>query len=306
MDVMIFAPMLLILVAGGGVLVFMGMRAQKDAISIEDRLATFAESPLTLEEIELTLPFRQRVLVPFVLRLGNIFGRFLPHKNLEKLQQSLTEAGNPSKLGPAEFMGVRLALAVILGGSFLLLFMLSSGLSTPTMLFPAVLAGMGYVMPGIWLDRKVKSRKKEIQNALADAIDLLSISVEAGLGFDPALARVANKWDNALTDEFRRMLGEMQMGISRREAMRELQNRVNVDDLSVFISSLVQADQLGVSISQILRVQSRQMRIRRRQRAEEQAQKAPIKMLFPMVFLIFPALYVIILGPAVPQVMGGL
>ena len=306
MDLMIIAPMLLILVIGGGILVFMGMRAQKDVISIEDRLATFAESPMTLEEIELTLPFRQRVLVPFVLRLGQIFGRFLPHKNLEKLQQALTEAGNPSKLGPAEFMGVRLALAVILGGSFLLLFALSTGLSTPTMLFPAVLAGMGYVVPGIWLDRKVKSRKKEIQNSLADAIDLLSISVEAGLGFDPALARVANKWDNALTDEFRRMLGEMQMGISRREAMRELQNRVNVDDLSVFISSLVQADQLGVSISQILRVQSRQMRIRRRQRAEEQAQKAPIKMLFPMVFLIFPALYVIILGPAVPQVIGGL
>src|SRR5690606_29250718 len=119
--------------------------------------------------------------------------------------------------------------------------------------------------PNAWLSRKIKERKSEIQKALPDAIDLLSISVEAGLGFDPALARVAAKWDNALTDEFNRMLGEMRMGKSRRVAMRELADRVNVDDLNVFVTSLVQADQLGVSISQVLRVQSRQMRIRRRQ-----------------------------------------
>ncbi|MEZ4522232.1 MAG: type II secretion system F family protein [Thermomicrobiales bacterium] len=229
----------------------------------------------------------------------------MPHKNLEKLRQNLIEAGNPSKLGPVEFMGVKLGLAVILGGAFFFLFLVSAGAQSITFLVPVGVAGIGYVMPGFWLGRKIKQRKQEIQNALADAIDLLSISVEAGLGFDPALARVANKWDNALTDEFKRMLGEMQMGKSRREAMREMQTRVSVDDLNVFISSLVQADQLGVSIAQILRVQSKQMRVARRQRAEEKAQKAPIKMLFPMVFLVFPAMYVVILGPAVPTLANG-
>jgi tight adherence protein C len=302
---MVIIGILSLFLATGGLLVVIGIRASKETISIEERLAAFAENPVSLEEIELALPFRQRVLVPVVLRLGTFFSRFMPHKNIEKLQRNLIEAGSPSNLGAAQFMGVRLGVAVILGGSFFLLFLISSGISPFTLFFPAVVGAMGYLMPGIWLSRKIKSRKQEIQNALADAIDLLSISVEAGLGFDPALARVAHKWDNALTDEFKRMLGEMQMGKSRREAMRELQNRVNVDDLNIFISSLVQADQLGVSIAQILRVQSRQMRVRRRQRAEEKAQKAPIKMLFPMVFLIFPAVYVVILGPAIPQIMNG-
>ncbi|CAN5637912.1 type II secretion system F family protein [soil metagenome] len=306
MDLMVILPIFLVLIGGAVTLAVVGVRASGDAISIEERLAAFAESPTSLEELELSLPFRQRVIAPIVVKLGGFFGRFLPHKNMEKLQRNLIEAGNPSKLGPVEFMGVRLALAIILSGSFFLLFLLTAGAATMTFLIPAVVGGIGYIFPGIWLSRKISQRKQEIQNSLADAIDLLSISVEAGLGFDPALARVTNKWDNALTDEFKRMLGEIQMGKSRREAMRELQARVNVDDLNVFISSLVQADQLGVSIAQILRVQSRQMRIRRRQRAEEKAQKAPIKMLFPMVFLIFPAMYVMILGPAIPSLAGGI
>jgi tight adherence protein C len=174
------------------------------------------------------------------------------------------------------------------------------------MLFPIVIAAVGYMVPGIWLSRKIKARRKEIQLALADVIDLLTISVEAGLGFDPAMQRVVEKWQNALTQEFGRMLSEMRIGKSRREAMKEMTKRCNVDDLNVFISSIIQADQLGVSITQVLRVQSQQMRMRRRQRAEEQAHKAPIKMLFPMVFLIFPALYIVILGPAVPQIMGSI
>lgn len=305
MDLMLILPIVAVLVIGCAALVVLGLRSQGEVISIEERLAAFAENPTSLEEIELSLPFRQRVLGPFFFKLGTFFGRFMPHKNLEKLRQNLIEAGNPSKLGPVEFMGVKLGLAVILGGAFFFLFLVSAGAQSITFLVPVGVAGIGYVMPGFWLGRKIKQRKQEIQNALADAIDLLSISVEAGLGFDPALARVANKWDNALTDEFKRMLGEMQMGKSRREAMREMQTRVSVDDLNVFISSLVQADQLGVSIAQILRVQSKQMRVARRQRAEEKAQKAPIKMLFPMVFLVFPAMYVVILGPAVPTLANG-
>ena len=166
-----------------------------------------------------------------------------------------------------------------------------------------VVAVLGYAMPGTWLSSRGKRRKTEITRGLPDAIDLLTISVEAGLGFDPALARVVEKWDNALTRELGRMLSEIRMGSSRRDAMRELANRVNVEDLNTFISAVIQADQLGVSISQVLRIQSKQMRQKRRQRAEEKAQKAPLKMLFPMIFLIFPSIYIVILGPAIPQVL---
>jgi tight adherence protein C len=168
---------------------------------------------------------------------------------------------------------------------------------------PFVLAALGWIVPNAWLSRRISQRKRAIQRALPDAIDLLVISVEAGLGFDQALLRVVEKWDNELTREFARTLSEMRMGIPRRQALRDLARRVNVDDLNVFIASLVQADQLGVSISQVLRAQANQMRLRRRQRAQELAHKAPIKMIFPMVFLIFPALYVVILGPAIPRIV---
>ncbi|MDQ3781246.1 MAG: type II secretion system F family protein [Chloroflexota bacterium] len=150
-----------------------------------------------------------------------------------------------------------------------------------------VFGGFGYVMPSIWLSRMAKNRKAEITKSLPDAIDLLTISVESGLGFDPALMRVAEKWDNALTREFGQALNELRLGKTEREALREMSDRVYVDDLRIFVSSIIQADQLEVSMSQVLTIQSEAMRVRRRQRAEELAHKAPIKVLFPMVFLIF-------------------
>ncbi|WP_276522233.1 type II secretion system F family protein [Kallotenue papyrolyticum] len=139
---------------------------------------------------------------------------------------------------------------------------------------------------------------------MPDALDLLSISVEAGLGFDLALQRVANKWDNDLSREFRRVISDMQLGIPRREALKLMADRCGVEELNNFVQAIVQAEQLGVSIGKILKVQSEQMRIRRRQRAEELAHQAPVKMLFPMVFLIFPSLLVVILGPAIPRLLS--
>mgnify|MGYP002779106158 CR=1 FL=1 len=298
-------PFALILASVACIMVWAGTRRSVAAISIEDRLAQYSERQYSLEELELTLPFRDRVVVPAVLRLARYLSRFTPRSNLDTLRQNLVEAGSPSKLGVAEFMGMRLVLSLGCGGLIFLLFAVSSSSVRNLIFFPIVVAGIGYMIPGIWLSRKIKERKKAIQLALADAIDLLTISVEAGLGFDPALQRVADKWDNALTLEFRRLLHEMRIGKSRREAMREMAKRCNVDDLNVFIASIVQADQLGVSITQVLRTQSKQIRVRRRQRAEEAAHKAPIKMLFPMVFLIFPAMFVVILGPAVPKFMNG-
>lgn len=306
MPVAAIVPLLLVLGGCAALLVYLGIRKPASAVSIEERLAQFAERPMTLEEIELSQPFKDRVLMPSLMRIARSMARFTPRSNIEKLRQKLVEAGSPSKLGVNEFLGLRMVFAGMCGGSVFLLFAITGSPLNQLLLFPLLVAVIGYMIPGIWLDRKIKARRKEIQLALPDAIDLLTISVEAGLGFDPAMQRVVEKWENALTREFARMLSEMRIGKSRREAMRELAARCNVDDLNVFISSIIQADQLGVSITQVLRTQSRQMRVRRRQRAEEAAHKAPIKMIFPMVLLIFPAMYVVILGPAVPQILKSL
>jgi tight adherence protein C len=308
-------PLLILLITGGALLlIVVGVRMPAKEVSVEDRLAVYAERPIPLEQLELQRSFSERVLRPLVLQWTRRIARFTPKQNVERLRVALMEAGSPRGLGVVEFMGLRGVMALLLGGTslFLVIFTGSTfrpisvlGMGIPgILLFPAPLTMLGYTIPGIWLNQKIRKRKKDIQKSLPDAIDLLTISVEAGLGFDPALQRVAEKWDNELTREFRHLLQDMRIGKQRREALREVSLRCGVDDLRVFISSIIQADQLGVSITQVLRVQSQQMRVKRRQRAEELAHKAPIKMLFPMVFLIFPAMYVIILGPAVPTVFA--
>ena len=306
MDTMTILPIALALAGIACFALYFGMRRPAAMVSIEERLAQFSDRQYTLEELELALPFTQRVVSPIILRFARSASRLTPRSSTEKLRVKLIEAGSPSRLGPTEFLGLKIVLAGVLGGLVFLMMAISGQALMQLVVLPAVVGVIGYMVPGIWLGRKVKERKKNIQSSLADAIDLLTISVEAGLGFDPALQRVAGKWNNELTFEFRRMLHEMRIGKSRREAMRELATRCNVEDLNVFIASIIQADQLGVSITQVLRTQSRQLRVRRRQRAQEQAQKAPIKMLFPMAFLIFPAIYVVILGPAIPRLIEGL
>jgi tight adherence protein C len=158
---------------------------------------------------------------------------------------------------------------------------------------------LGFFLPVLWLGSKIKKRQHEIIKSLPDAMDLLTIAVEAGMGFDGALQKVAEKWANELSKGFAKVVQEMRLGVIRREALRNMSQNMDVPDVTSFVAAIIQADQLGVSIAKILRIQSEQMRVKRRQRAEEQANKAPIKMLFPMVFLIFPALFVVLLGPAV-------
>jgi tight adherence protein C len=303
MDATMMLPLALALAGVAALLVYYGTRQSHAAVSIEDRLAQFAERQYTLEEIELAQPFFQRIVAPSLMRFARFFSRFSPQSNTERVRQQLIEAGSPPRLGVTEFLGLRVGLAAVCGGLIFVMFAIGGQSLRNLLMFPVAVAGIAYVIPGIWLGRKIKERKKTIQLALPDAIDLLTISVEAGLGFDPALQRVTEKWDNELTYEFSRMLQEMRIGKSRREAMRELAARCNVDDLNVFVSSIIQADQLGVSVTQVLRTQSKQIRMRRRQRAEEAAHKAPIKMLFPMALLIFPALYAVVLGPAIPRIM---
>ncbi|RMD72489.1 MAG: type II secretion system F family protein, partial [Chloroflexi bacterium] len=257
------------------------------------------------EELELQQPFRERVLIPMFRALLSYLGRFGLKQNQERLRANLQMAGNPGNISPNMFIGLRMALAITL--AFVISLLVIGRLPFIQALAGVAIAFMiGYILPGIWLDRKIKERKKNILKALPDALDLLCISVEAGLAFDLALQRVAQKWDNELSREFQRVLQDIRLGRTRREALRDMAARTGVEDVQTFVSAVIQADQLGVSMSKILRIQSDQLRTRRRQRAEEAAQKAPVKMLIPMVFLIFPALFVVILGPAVPRIMSAL
>ncbi len=284
------------------VVVVYTLKSQEKA-SIDERLEQFTEATMTLEEMELQQPFYQRVVVPLYGAVLSWLGKLSPEKTAEKARLNLQMAGNPGNITPAMFAGLRTGLAVVLLIVFGIVTFSSMENKMMALMYTALGAGVGYMLPGIWLGQQIKKRKKSIIKALPDALDLLTISVEAGLGFDVALQRVTEKWDDELSREFRRVISDMRLGRSRREALRDLGERTGVEDVQTFVSAIIQADQLGVSMSKILRLQSDQMRVKRRQRAEEEAQKAPILMLFPMVFLIFPALFVVILGPAIPRLV---
>jgi len=286
-------------------LVRYGMGASTSSSDLQVRLEEYAgrsEAPLTLEEIELSQPFSQRVIRPMLIKLAEVFSRLSPSKTKADMELKLDLAGRPNNWGAAEFFGVRIFAAIILGVLIFLVVMLSKGFMT-AMLSAAGAAALGFFLPILWLRSKARNRQDEIVKSLPDALDLLTITVEAGMGFDGALQKVAEKWDNELSKGFSKVVQEMRLGIPRREALRNMDKTMGVPDVTTFIAAIIQAETLGVSIAKILRIQSEQMRTKRRQRAEEMANKAPIKMLFPMVFLIFPALFIILLGPAALIIM---
>lgn len=276
---------------------------QPDAIG--ERLNQFTERAMTLEDLELQQPFHERVIIPATRSILATLGKYGPKQSAERLKVNLQMAGNPGGITPAMFVGLRVVLALILG-AIVILVTFRTMPPTQALLYSVVGLVLGYMLPVIWLGRKITQRKRAITKALPDALDLLCISVEAGLAFDLALQRVTQKWDDDLSREFKKVLSDIRLGRTRREALKDLADRTGVEDVQTFTAAVIQADQLGVSMSKILRLQSDQMRVRRRQRAEELAQQAPIKMLFPMVFLIFPALFVVILGPAVPRIMSSI
>ncbi len=293
----------LLIVAALAFLVFYALQSQKTGV-IDDRLEQFTEATMTLEEMELQQPFYQRVVVPFYQAILAWLGKFSPQRTAEQARLNLQMAGNPGNITPAMFAGMRVALSVSLLVLFgLVMFRPPVENTMQSLMYTALGGAAGYVLPGVWLGQQIKKRKKNITKALPDALDLLTISVEAGLGFDVALQRVTQKWDDELSREFKRVLSDVRLGRSRREGLRDMADRTGVEDIQTFVAAIIQADQLGVPMSKILRLQADQMRLKRRQRAEEQAQQAPVKMLFPMVFLIFPALFVVILGPAVPRII---
>lgn len=257
-------------------------------------------------EDELAKPFRQRILAPLKGDIAVFLTKLTPKAVRATIEQRLIMAGGFGKLTSDEFlvlMGfLALALPVIAGA----LGMLAGTAASKVIGFILMAFLASQLLPLLLLNRKIAKRKISIQKDLPDVLDILTVSVEAGLGFDGALAKLSEKMKGALVDEFNRVLQEIRMGVARRDALVAVGIRCDVPDLSLFTASLVQADQLGVSIGNVLRVQSASMREKRRQRAEEKAMKAPIKMLLPLVLFIFPSLFVVLLGPAMIQMFSSL
>jgi tight adherence protein C len=279
-------------------LIVAGIASPRPADSVEARLTEYGGRLMSLEEIELSRPFSERILLPMVGASARFVSRFTPQRTLEATRHNLDLAGNPNNWSATEFLGIRGLSALLLAALTFAVTLLANANFGQQLLFTLVMGLLGFFLPILWLRNRIRRRQQEIVRTLPDALDLLTISVEAGLPFDGAMQRVAEKWDNELSRAFLLMLNEMRMGKTRREALRDMAARMEVPDVTSFVAALIQADQLGISIAKILRVQSEQMRIKRRQRAEEKAQQAPIKMLIPLTFLIFPTILIVIFGPA--------
>ena len=291
-----------ILAAGAILLIVFALTSSASVDPVQARLTQLGSMQAkNLEELELQAPFVERTLRPLAKRLSGSVLRVSSSSFSERTEKRLALAGNPGELRVADWLGIK-AIGAIGGGIlFFFLFAVVGVLGFPFLigvLLALVGALFGYTIPEFWLGGRVKKRQKAILLMIPDALDLLTISVRAGLGFDAALAKVVEKLPGPLSDEFRRALAEVRVGKARREALRDIVARTEVSPLTNFIGAIIQAEQLGVSISKVLQVQSEQLRIERRQRAEEQAAKAPIKMLFPLVGCIFPSLFIVILGPA--------
>ena len=304
------AGLLPILIAGAAagaiLLIFLGLAGTSPTDPVQARLTQLGTMQArNLEELELQQPFLERTLRPLAARLSGSVSRVASTSFTERTEKRLALAGNPGDLRVADWLGVKAVGAIVGAIVFFLLGMLMTGFPLSIIL---ALVGLffGYTIPEFWLGGRVRKRQKAILLGIPDALDLLTISVEAGLGFDAALAKVVEKLKGPLIDEFRRALAEVRVGKVRREALRDIIPRTEVQALTNFIGAIIQAEQLGVSISKVLQVQSEQLRIERRQRAEEQAAKAPIKMLFPLVGCIFPSLFIVILGPAIILIVKNL
>ena len=296
--------------AGGIFLVFRGLASAPREDLLESRLSQFRDQSVTLEEIELQQPFSERFLRPGMERVGAFMNTRVGRERVVLIGNRLSLAGHPGNLTVNGFISLKLVAGITFG---VLAFLFFSFLNLSVPVLPGfighiVLAGVvgagGYFFPDLWLRQKVKARQKEIRLALPNALDLLTISVEAGLGFDAALVRVTEKYKNALAEEFTQVLNEVRLGRPRLEALDDMGRRVGVEELHSFIQALIQSEQLGVGIAKVLRIQSEEMRRKRRQRAEEQAAQASLKMLFPMIGCIFPTIFIVLMGPAVLIVLG--
>lgn len=294
------------LVVGG--IVALVIAGQREASStgeddlLASRLVEFSErgEVASLEEIELSQPFQERVIVPILLKVGEISTRFTPQHLIEDTELKIELAGNPIRMAASTFLASRFVIAGVLGGFLFIIFLFAppSAININPYLIVPLFAIIGFFFPQLWLQGKINSRQHEIRKAMPDALDLLTICVEAGLGFDAAMSKVSEKWENELSLSFSRAIREVQLGKLRRDALKDMAERIGLAEMTSFVAAVIQSEQLGVSMAKVLRIQSEQMRVKRRQRAEEEAHKAPVKMIIPMAFLTFPSIFIVLLAPA--------
>jgi tight adherence protein C len=268
---------------------------REDALGLRLRVYDQPDDP---HETELQKPFSERVVAPAVARLRGLLASRTPEKTRQALSHQLNLAGRPANLSAEDFQVIRYAAAVVL---------LFAGLLAGTLLHNemVLLIGMGvgaaagFYGPKMWLRQKVDGRRKEIQLALPDAMDLLTITVEAGLGFEAATMRLTEKVNNALAEEFETVMAEVRLGRPRLEALDDMGRRCGVEDLHNFVQAVIQSEQMGIGVARILRLQSDEMRRKRKQKAQEKAAQATLKMMLPMVGCIFPTIWIVLLGPAI-------
>jgi Flp pilus assembly protein TadC len=274
--------------------------------SVQIRLEVIKKQGTKLADSELNQPLFVRVLRPILDNISKTVLKITPREIVSSLEKKVLMAGKSNKLSVKDLINIQ--VAIVLGLPLLTIF-LSYRLGAELkqiIYFVFIEMALGLILPNFFLSKKITARQKKIQNTLPDIIDLLTVSVEAGLGFDGALAKVIDKMPGPLADEFEDVLQEIKVGKQKRDALRDMADRINVQDLSTFVSSIIQADQFGVGIGNVLRLQSEQMRQKRRQRAQEKAMKAPVKMVIPMVLFIFPTLFSVLLGPVVIQIIDTL
>jgi tight adherence protein C len=310
MNYILWAIVGVIIIGGAIVLGIVGARYarahQEESDPLLSRLAEASQrgEVTSLEEIELSQPFTERVILPMMKSFGNLSARFTPQKLLEDTSHKLEMAGNPGNIDASVFLASRFFVAVLFMG---LLFLISVVSPNPwplsrVILVLIVFGVLGFFFPQLWLQSRINTRQHNIRKAMPDALDLLTICVEAGLGFDAAMSHVAEKWQNDLSMAFLRTIREIQLGKTRRDALRDMADRLGIPEMTSFVAAVIQSEVLGVSLSKVLRIQSDQMRVKRRQRAEEEAHKAPIKMIIPMALLTFPSIMIILLAPAGIQI----
>jgi tight adherence protein C len=290
-------------------LIVVGIRNPQmaDQKAINTRLEEFNQrgEKANLEKIELSQPFMERIIYPLARSFGSLAIRFTPQNALQSTSKKLELAGAPAQLDPTMFLAAQGLAAIVFGVVVLILFSrIGSDWPMGRKLLVIVASFViGFFIPQIFLGSAITRRQKNVRRALPDALDLLTICVEAGLGFDAAMAKVSEKWNSELSLAFARVIQEIQLGKLRREALRDMAERVGIPELTSFVAAVIQSEMLGVSMAKVLRIQSDQMRIKRRQHAEEEAHKAPIKMLIPMGLLIFPSLMIVLLTPAALKLM---
>lgn len=268
--------------------------------SPQQRLDRLTVSTRPLEEAELDMPFSERVLRPWLRGQIQAAGRLAPSHNILQIKHNLMRSGYPYRLSVLDFLGIKLLASVLTGIVTTYLLTARPGGLLPKLLVAAVMMVLGFLLPDFWLGSRVRQRQTEILRKLPDALDMLTICVDAGSGLESAMQRIGQKWHNEIAIEFGKVVSEVRLGMTRREALQNMATRTDVAEVGSFVAVLMQADQFGLSISTVLHSQSEQMRTRRWQRAEEEARKVPIKLLFPLVLLIMPAMFAVTIGPSVP------